>query len=218
MPIQIQIDEVARKIDETYQGIYEQEKKRLEFQVKEVESHFKRNPLKFDDKNIVEEIDKFKKEMNKSYLYKDHIQIHDEEVKFMKKQRAILQRIIRKYKIDLTEKIPFKKGEKTCQKAKEDYSCFQKFKANKFFDEGFTSAKEKKAVEAERIVNEVIDGQLLQDELVLLGRLIQKYLNPKQIQQAFTHRKQTFFKIDFYSDANKMEKTVIEKIDDPEMG
>ena len=76
----------------------------------------------------------------------------------VKRNRKRLQNIIKKYNIDTESKTEHKKGERTCIRAGKDYNCYQKFKMNKFFDEDYISAKEKKAMESDKITNQVIDS------------------------------------------------------------
>ena len=73
--------------------------------------HFKRNPLTFNDATVVSEIERFKKEVAQRHMYKDHFQIHKEEMERVRKNKAKLQRIIRKYKINTFKRREHKPGE-----------------------------------------------------------------------------------------------------------
>ena len=83
-------------IQQVYQYIYEIEDQRVDNKINTIERIFDQNPLQFNDLQIDNQLDKLKKRKQQAHLFKSHVDIYDEEIKYQKKVRKQMQEIIEK--------------------------------------------------------------------------------------------------------------------------
>ena len=74
------LNNTSAVIQNTFQYIYDFEKKKMEKVVQEVEELFDSNPLHFNDEQVNHELDKIERAKMEKQIYKSFIQIHEEEL------------------------------------------------------------------------------------------------------------------------------------------
>ena len=95
-----------------------------------------------------------------------------------KHAREFNQFLIEKYQIDTKlDEYKLSEGEVHIRNCDDDYLAYHTYKANRFFEQ--ETAADRQPKQASALIKYIIGKVTMKEELIILGRVITKLLNPK---------------------------------------
>lgn len=169
-----QFDFMFRQV---YNYIFTVENLRSKSVISKIEKLFEEDPLKFDPFTVTYDLKKSEKRRQQEQLNRSAEQIYEEELKRQKQIKDQFESLIAKFDINVglsNDDIP--NNVKHCMKAMREGNSFKCYKEGKFFEH--ETIEEKKRMLTEKYVKRLIKNVEMQQELTLLERLMDKYMDP----------------------------------------